>query len=121
MSTSTNTIPISLPPRISSVTHQKIPRIIHQTFKTNVVTDIFYQNAKSFIDLNPEYQYEFYDDERVKRFIENFDCTEFSFNRDTLIKAYNDIKPGAGKADIFRYLIIYEYGGVYVDIDARCV
>jgi len=114
-------IPTSLTPRITNVNHQKIPRIIHQTFKTNAVTDIFYQNARSFIDLNPEYQYEFYDDSRVKQFIENFDCTEFSFDKNTLVKAYNDIKPGAGKADIFRYLVIYQYGGVYVDIDARCV
>ena len=121
MSTSTNTIPTSIPPRISNVSYQKIPRIIHQTFKKNTVTDIFYHNARSFIDLNPEYQYEFYDDERVKQFIENFDCTEFTFDRNTLIKAYNDIKPGAGKADIFRYLVIYELGGVYIDIDSRCV
>ena len=121
MSISTNLIPTSIPPRISSGSYQKIPRIIHQTFKNNTVTDVFYHNARSFIDLNPEYQYEFYDDERVKQFIENFDCTEFAFDRNTLIKAYNDIKPGAGKADIFRYLVIYELGGVYIDIDSRCV
>ncbi|MBE0674896.1 MAG: hypothetical protein IH591_09570, partial [Bacteroidales bacterium] len=35
--------------------------------------------------------------------------------------AYTKIKYGASKADIWRYLIMYKYGGVYADMDCRCI
>ena len=35
--------------------------------------------------------------------------------------AYCRILPGAYKADLWRYCILYIYGGVYVDIDSLCL
>ena len=40
---------------------------------------------------------------------ENFDKT--------VLKAYNSIIPGGFKADLWRYCILYKYGGIYVDLD----
>ena len=36
-------------------------------------------------------------------------------------RAINKMKPNAGKADILRYLIMYIFGGVYIDVDATCI
>ena len=48
------------------------------------------------------------------------DFRDFSFSKSDFMKAYNKIKPGAGKADLFRYLIMYDNGGTYFDIDTSC-
>lgn len=32
-------------------------------------------------------------------------------------EAYDDLIPGAFKADLFRYCVLFIYGGVYADID----
>jgi mannosyltransferase OCH1-like enzyme len=116
-----NKIPSTLSPRIEESTDQKIPRIIHQTFKTNSLSDKLYEGVRSIIDHNPTYRYEFYDDDRMKDFVGNFDCRGFSFSKDQLLSAFNSIKPGAGRADILRYLIMYEIGGIYIDIDSKCI
>ena len=115
------TIDYSLSPRITSTLDQKIPRVIYQTFKSNTVSTVLYSGVKSVIELNPEYRYEFYDDQRMIDFVRNFDCSDFSFDSRALIKAFDDIQPGAGKADIWRYLIIYQFGGVYLDLDVKCL
>ena len=55
----------------------------------------------------------FFDDKDRYKFIKK----EFSH----YLRAYRKIKHGAVKADLWRYLIIYKYGGVYADIDSKCI
>jgi len=59
-------------------------------------------------DLNPEYEYHLYDDTDRYDFIKNY--------YPQLLDAYENLLPGAFKADLWRLLIIYQYGGVYIDI-----
>jgi hypothetical protein len=66
----------------------------------------------SWITKNPEYEYRFFDDQDVQNFLKK----HFS----DYYKVYNKIKFGSSKADLWRYLIIYKYGGVYADLDCRC-
>lgn len=33
---------------------------------------------------------------------------------------YHSCTVGAAKADVLRYMIMYEYGGIYFDIDSKC-
>jgi inositol phosphorylceramide mannosyltransferase catalytic subunit len=60
---------------------------------------------------NPHLEQIIYDDDMIEDFI----IKNYS-NR--IYKAYQNINPkyGPAKADFFRYLIIYKYGGVYLDI-----
>ena len=116
-----NRIESSILPRTVLDYEQKIPKIIYQTFKSNELTDHMFSNAKSFIDLNPEYKYEYYDDARMIEYVNGYDCSDFNFTNNDLRKAFNSIAVPAGKADLWRYLIVYETGGVYVDIDAKCI
>jgi mannosyltransferase OCH1-like enzyme len=100
--------------------NQLIPKTIYQTFKTNKVSDAMFYAVQTWIQYNPEYSYEFYDDRRQEEYVRNFDCSGLNFTNEELNKAYDSVKIPAGKADIWRYLIIYEKGGVYVDIDTLC-
>ena len=63
----------------------------------------------SFIELNPEYEYMFFDDNACYNYIRN--------NYDELtLNAYNKLKPTAYKADLFRACVLYKMGGCYFDI-----
>jgi len=58
---------------------------------------------------NPEFTYYLYDkDERRDYISKNFD-------KDVL-NAYDALIPGAFKADLWRYCILYKMGGIYLDI-----
>jgi hypothetical protein len=63
---------------------------------------------------NPEFNYYLYDDAMCREFINSY------FDEDTLY-AYDSLVPGAYKADLWRYCILYVYGGVYLDIKYKCV
>ena len=88
---------------------QLIPKIIIQTTKSNKITKACYNAIYTFIDLNPEYEYILFDDNDCIDFIKN------NFN-DDVINAYNSLIPTAYKADLFRYCVLYIYGGCYFDI-----
>lgn len=98
-----------------------IPYSLVQTFKTNRVPTAMYNATRTWIDRNPTYDYLFFDDVTVLDYVTNgFLCQNFNFSKEELVRAFLSIRPGAGKADLFRYLIVYERGGVYMDIDTIC-
>jgi mannosyltransferase OCH1-like enzyme len=88
---------------------QNIPKIIIQTGKTTKLSNACFNAIQTFIDLNPEYDYKFFDDNECIEFI------KINFNNDVL-NAYNKLIPGAYKADLFRYCVLYIIGGCYFDI-----
>ena len=106
-------IPKVLKPRVSNSYSQKVPKIIWQTINTNRVPAYMKTFADSWIDLNPEYEYRFFDDNDILQFLKT-DFPEY-------FEGYNQLKYGASKADLWRYLIIYKYGGIYADLDCRCL
>ena len=88
-----------------------IPKIIHQTFKTAKLPLLTRWHISKFRKKNPDYVYQFYDDGRIEKFLEE----EFG---DEMLNLYLKINIGAAKADFFRYAVLYKKGGVYVDIDS---
>ncbi len=88
-----------------------IPKIIHQTYKKIDTEFCIFSNYIKY--LNPQYKYRFYDDNECERFIKEIYGIEF-------LKRYHKINPiyGAARADFFRYLLMYEIGGIYLDIKA---
>jgi mannosyltransferase OCH1-like enzyme len=88
---------------------QKIPKVIIQTAKNNDYKSLLHYNAhQTFLELNPEYEYKFFDDKDCREFIKN------NFEEDVL-DTYDILNPGAYKADLFRYCYIYIHGGCYFD------
>ena len=91
-----------------------IPKVIYQTYKTAKLPFPVRRQIARMRKLNPQYSYEFYDDERIEKFI------AAEFDEETL-NLYKRINIGAAKADFFRYTLLYKKGGVYVDIDSTIV
>jgi mannosyltransferase OCH1-like enzyme len=90
-----------------------IPKTIMQTAKSRYVTNNKYLSIRSIIDNNPNYDYEFFDNNESKKFIEKY------FDKD-VVDAYDNLIPGAYKADLFRYCYLYIKGGIYVDCKMVC-
>ena len=83
-------------------------KTIYQTYKDiDLVPKYYIENIKK---LNPEWNYEFYDDKRAR------DLLKDNFNKEILDK-YDSFKSGAHRADLWRLCILYLYGGFYFDID----
>lgn len=59
--------------------------------------------------LNPDYEYLFFDDEGVRRFIEK----EFPQHQ----RVFDSFRFPIQRYDFFRYLAVYRYGGFYFDLD----
>lgn len=89
-----------------------IPKIIHQTFKTSELPLLTRWHISRLKKRNPEYCYEFYDDQRVEKFI----FEEFG---QEVFQLYKRINIGAAKADFFRYAVLLKKGGIYLDIDCH--
>lgn len=92
---------------------QNIPKVVYQTFESDEVTDGMASAIESWRSSNPEYQHHFFDaNDRLDYIKRNFD--------QDVVDAYLDLIPGAFKADLWRYCVIYNEGGVYVDADTIC-
>jgi len=89
----------------------KIPHVIYQTCKDKkTLNPQLASNIKAWKQLNPTYRHELYDDNECKEFLKkHFDPK--------VLKAFNKLRPGAFKADLWRYAILYIHGGIYADID----
>eukprot|EP01147_Barroeca_monosierra_P004544 gene4544-8566_t len=87
----------------------KIPKIIHQTYKTEHLPDDWKDTPKSWNKTHPKWKYEFWTDDRNRRFIEE----HYSW----FLKQFDAYPNGIQRADAIRYFILYHYGGVYADLD----
>lgn len=88
-----------------------IPRIFHQTHSRRDLPAPIAANVARLRAANPGWEYRFYDDSDRQAFILR-ECGE------RFLAAYRRIDPayGAARADLFRYLLMYRVGGVYLDI-----
>jgi hypothetical protein len=91
----------------------KIPKLIWHTYKQFPP-----ENSKpivdSWINLNPDYTWMFMDDSRCNRFIQD------NFSKD-FVDMYNSLPIPVMKADVWRVAVVYAYGGIYSDMDCRCL
>lgn len=89
----------------------RIPRIIHQTWKTAEVPSDCRESIASWKRLNTDHEYRFYTDADAKLHI--------ATKHPQLMYAFERMK-AIERADLFRYVILHDVGGVYADIDTVC-
>jgi hypothetical protein len=91
-----------------------IPKIIFQTHEYGYeeLPYWFKQTSMSWRNLNPGWKYVYHDVAQRSKYVKD--------NSSELYKIYSDvIKPH--QADIWRYLIVKNMGGVYADMDSFCM
>ena len=62
-------------------------------------------------ETNPDWMYMFWTDASSREFVAKY--------YQPLLKTYDDLQLGVQKADMFRYIVLYAFGGVYADIDVE--
>jgi inositol phosphorylceramide mannosyltransferase catalytic subunit len=89
-----------------------IPRVIWQTSRDKSKIPLPLVNCINRLkDMNPTWEHRLFDD--------SLQLSELSsVCNDRFMQAYKRIEPryGAGRADLFRYVMIYLYGGAYFDL-----
>jgi mannosyltransferase OCH1-like enzyme len=88
---------------------RSIPRIIYQTWESKDLSLDMAKAVQTLKDANPYFRHELYDDTDCRNFIKSYFSSEILF-------AYDSLNPGAYKADLWRYCILYVFGGIYLDI-----
>jgi inositol phosphorylceramide mannosyltransferase catalytic subunit len=89
---------------------KEIPKIIHQTWKTNDIPEHWLKSYNGYKNLEKEgWEYKLWTDDDNRKLIEK----EFPW----FLEKYDSYKYGIQRADAIRYFILYKYGGVYSDLD----
>ncbi|CAI4036818.1 hypothetical protein SMKI_16G1160 [Saccharomyces mikatae IFO 1815] len=100
------------PPPGASPMPQLIPKIIHQTYKTEDIPEHWKEGRQKCLDLHPDYKYILWTDEMAHEFIKE----KYPWFLDT----FENYKYPIERADAIRYFILSHYGGVYIDLDDGC-
>lgn len=89
----------------------RIPHIIHQTDNPLQPQDIYLENIASLKTLNEGWDYRYYSEKDRIDFI----YTHYGWEMLNIYLRLNRLY-GAAQADFFRYLCVYQHGGVYLDM-----
>ncbi len=102
---------IVTPPMYSRDPSRLIPRLVHQTYFEDITPDT-YPNMSRLTESFKQsgWDYKFYTDEMSLDFLSTHFPPEVR-------EAYETLRPGAFKADLFRYCVLLIHGGVYSDVD----
>jgi len=89
-----------------------IPKIIHQTWKVKVIPDGWKDAVTSCKRVNNGFKYLLWTHESMDTFVKTYYSGFY--------KVYKLYKYDIQRCDAFRYLLLYKYGGVYLDLDMIC-
>ena len=86
-----------------------IPKKLHFTYKTKALPDKYSENIAVWKQTCPDWEFNFYTDVDIASF--------FSTYFPQYLHDISQIKLGVILSDIFRYGVLYIFGGLYSDID----
>ncbi|WP_432283650.1 glycosyltransferase [Aminobacter sp. BA135] len=90
-----------------------IPKILHQTWKTDRIPDKFLSWSTSWEKHNPGWRHILWSDRMLLDFVAE--------HYPDYLETYCSYKVGVQRADAARYMLLHHFGGVYADIDCECV
>jgi len=97
-----------------------IPKIIHQiwfNFKNkpygNKLPYKYQKYQKTLIDMNKDFKYILWDEKSAEKLIKQ--KYKWCYER------FKSFKYPVKKVDYFKYILMYEYGGIYLDMDIKSI
>jgi mannosyltransferase OCH1-like enzyme len=90
-----------------------VPLKIYQTWTTKDLPPKMRERVELLKSQNPKFEHHLFDDNDCREFI------KLHFRPDVL-NAYDKLIPGAYKADLWRYCVLFINGGIYMDIKFVC-
>jgi mannosyltransferase OCH1-like enzyme len=89
-----------------------IPKIIHQTWKNTEIPENWKFGVEECKKIHDDYEYKLWTDDMMEDFVKK----EYS----DFYETYKSYKYHIQRCDAFRYLVLYKYGGIYIDMDIVC-
>ena len=110
-----NFVPVRVTERedFPSSGHLKIPKRIHQTWKSTNIPHQFVRWVKTWSQHHPDWEYWLWTDENARKLI--------SERHPSLLSTFDGYDLPVKKADALRYVVLYEYGGIYADLDMEAL
>lgn len=98
---------------------ETIPKIIHQTWKSEDLLSfgaVAIESKESVQKFHPGWEYRLWTDEAISKFVD----TEVRALGEVYVNAFHRLPLMIMKIDYVRYLWMYLYGGMYLDLDNVC-
>lgn len=96
---------------------RRIPLILHQTWKTNTLLSFQENNRNLFVktinDIDPRCICNLHTDKDFDSFVHEY-FPDF-------INTWEELTPFIKKVDTIRYMWLYVYGGIYIDLDVSLI
>lgn len=89
---------------------QRIPNVVYQTWLGDAFGRSHRRAMKAFRDLNQDYAFEFFDEARIEQYMAE------QWADHPIYQVFRKACFGPLRTDIWRYCLIFERGGVYVDV-----
>jgi hypothetical protein len=86
-----------------------VPKVIHQSWKNEIVPERFLQWQKRWKDFHPQWEYHLWTDDDNRELVKK----HYPF----FLATYDSFSMGVMRADSVRYLYMHKYGGLYADLD----
>jgi len=89
-------------------------KIIHQMWFQGITNmpEKYITNINGWKHNNPDWKYIFWDEESIIKLLKN--------KHPDFLERFNSLDKDIKKCDAARYFILYEYGGIYADLDTTC-
>lgn len=95
------------------MTTSQIPRLLHQTWKSTTLAENYEFWRQSFFENNPSIQSRFYVDEQNRELV--------AVNFPSLLPLYDSFEKEIFRVDFVRSIYLFQFGGVYADLDFQCL
>ncbi|UJR38651.1 hypothetical protein I4U23_031317 [Adineta vaga] len=96
---------------------RKIPRYIHQIWISSLenkqMDERFRLASESCITLHPNYNYTLWTHKKILIWLEN----EYPW----FLSVYKSYRYDMQRIDAMKYLLLFHFGGIYVDLDLKCL
>jgi hypothetical protein len=95
---------------------QKFERIIWQTHEWEYkdLPDLYKKTSKTWQVMNPDWEYKYIPNSKIRDEIEKL-------NNEKLLMRFDESEGYMTKSDIYREAMVYEYGGIWADMDSVCL
>ncbi len=97
----------------ATATRKPVPHILHQTWKTSALTPKQRQLRQSWQQHYPEWEHVLWTDDMIEAYVRD----RWSW----YLPVWRQLTPFIKKVDTVRYMWMYDIGGMYADLDMKCL
>ncbi len=100
--------------------HHCLPQLIHFIWTGSVLPNKYFSNLETFSEKLQDYEVWLWLDVLPSRELPNVVCKQLGDLSFVTHEILSNISSPVERGDIMRYEVVYQFGGIYVDVDMIC-